>query len=338
MGHAGRLVLAVALLAGCTGKRVLVADAYLEAGAGGDPGPGIPETSGELESDIDVRGELGAGPEAVEVAADLTEEVPDVSAPDVELDVHTPEFVLEEGGFLWPCSSSEDCISTYCLVTEQYGTMCTVECDGGCPLDWQCQGLDIGLGLTFLCVPPEVDLCDPCEVHDECGAPGDLCLEIGVEAGKFCALSCADDVGCPQDYSCAEVEVDGDLTWQCLPASGSCVCLGELDGSVQPCFMVNEYGKCFGEMLCDGPYGWGECSASVPGPEVCNGLDDDCDGDKDEPDLLGGLPVPLCDDSNQCTEDGCTPDGGCQYAPLESGSPCPDTPGGTCVAGECVAG
>jgi hypothetical protein len=68
-------------------------------------------------------------------------------------------------------------------------------------------------------------------------------------------------------------------------------------------------------------------------------VDDDCDGDTDEPDQVGGDFINLCDDGNECTDDLCNGADGCQHVALTSdeckdGNPC--TAADHCVAGVCV--
>lgn len=194
------------------------------------------------------------------------------------------EFVPEKGGFLWPCENESDCVSGYCLTTQLYGNVCTIYCEGECPLNWQCRSKP-GVDVIFLCWPPETDLCKPCKSDGECGTPQDLCVPVGTKGGRYCGLACDSDADCPEDYKCEEGVVESGSA-QCVPASGSCECLGELNGTSRLCVVSNEYGTCIGEEVCDGPNGWTDCSAMVPGPEICDGVDNDCDGDKDE-DLVG---------------------------------------------------
>ncbi|MBM4354539.1 MAG: hypothetical protein FJ109_12245 [Deltaproteobacteria bacterium] len=202
----------------------------------------------------------------------------------VDLDIQgfDIEFAPEEGGFLWPCVSGADCLSGYCVSTEKWGSVCTIYCEEECPLDWKCKSKTMGSDIIFLCSPPETDLCQVCTKHEECGTPADHCLEIGNEGGTFCGMACASDVECPEHYQCKEVVVDDLPSLQCVPASGSCVCLGPLNGKIEACFEENEFGTCFGVTVCKGADGWAQCDAQVPSAEVCDGQDNDCNKAIDE--------------------------------------------------------
>jgi len=75
--------------------------------------------------------------------------------------------------------------------------------------------------------------------------------------------------------------------------------------------------------------------------EVCNGTDDDCDDEIDEPPLVEGEYGNICDDTSNCSIDTCQGETGCTNEPLESGA-CDDgdscTVGDHCAAGVCVSG
>lgn len=94
---------------------------------------------------------------------------------------------------------------------------------------------------------------------------------------------------------------------------------------------------------CDAD-GWspcqGDCNDASPfihpgAPEVCNGLDDDCDGVADEG-------SDLCSDMNPCTSDSCSWPSGCQHAVAPNGTACSNgndcVVGGACTDGQCAGG
>jgi len=87
----------------------------------------------------------------------------------------------------------------------------------------------------------------------------------------------------------------------------------------EPCSVSNEFGTCSGWRACvDG--GLAECDAATPAKEVCDGVDNDCDGQTDED------PEALCDDGNACTDDRCEGAAGCSH---------PVAPGRCLIGGIC---
>jgi hypothetical protein len=84
---------------------------------------------------------------------------------------------------------------------------------------------------------------------------------------------------------------------QCVPKKASCECsdFAIALGLATTCFFSNDLGVCPGLRVCmEG--GLGECNASPATKEVCDSLDNDCDGLTDEQ---------TCDDQNPCTTDAC---------------------------------
>jgi len=109
------------------------------------------------------------------------------------------------------------------------------------------------------------------------------CVSYG-SGGSFCALPCEDDAGCPDQYSCKDgYDFTLEPTRACYFKGDACECSGmaSYDQASTPCFNATESGKCSGSRVCDED-GLSACSAPVPIPEICDGLDNDCDGEVDE--------------------------------------------------------
>jgi hypothetical protein len=142
--------------------------------------------------------------------------------------------------------------------------------------------------------PATVGVCGTCTEHAECGPPA-RCILLGTGA-RACSPLCNPDVpSCPRGFHCVEnAAAPGETT--CVPLADVC-CIDQDDDG-------------FGEGEdCRGP----DCNDDVeeinPGRlELCNEVDDDCDGDTDEEVVDCGAP--------ECREDGAggyeaLPDGSC---------------------------
>ncbi len=255
-----------------------------------------------------------------------------------------PECQPGDGCFLDPCTGNNECLSGFCM--EHLGeAVCTVTCMEECPVGWHCQEIATGSpDFIFACVSDFPNLCKPCHQAGGCTSIAgneDLCVDYGVEGsfcGGLCALGEGDGPTCPPGFVCQEsITVDGLEATQCVPESGTCTCTPK---SVElqlwtGCKETNEFGTCDGKRVC-AEEGLSPCDALEPQEEVCNGLDDDCDGDVDEPYAVGGDLVNLCDDGNDCTTDSCNGEDGCVNQP-EDGTECGDEDPCT-VADHCVAG
>ena len=296
------------------------------------------ENDAVIEGDVDTR----LLPDAV-----LREEIRTVE--EVEFDFAIPDVPAElppmcEGGcFLDPCEDNGDCLSGWCV--EHLGAgVCSQNCQEDCPPGWLCKQVEAtGPDLLFVCVSQHANLCKPCNAASDCktvGGMDDVCIDYGTE-GAFCGGECEDNGDCPWGFSCIDAfTVEGAQTAQCVADAGVCPCTGksiELALSTN-CNVTNDFGTCTGKRVCT-TEGLTECDAAVPVAEACDGLDNDCDGETDEPSLIGGDYVNLCDDQSDCTEDTCAGEQGCTNTVLDSGScndnnPC--TIADHCVAGACM--
>ena len=294
----------------------------------------------------DVRKDLGL-PDTVVFSDQKTGDKGNDAFFDVAVDLNTdiPSLSCDpgEGCFMDKCDENGDCQSSWCV--EHLGEgVCTQTCQEECPPGWKCKqvgGTDPD--VIFICVSDHANLCKPCEGSDNCGSTGgveDVCVVYGAE-GSFCGGKCETDGDCPWGFSClTTVTVDGIGTLQCVADAGVCPCTDKsIDLSLwTPCEDSNDWGTCGGKRVCM-EAGISECDAALPSEEVCNGFDDDCDDETDEPPLAEGEYGNLCDDDNACTEDKCKAEDGCENLPTDGvecldGDPC--TMADHCVQDVCV--
>ncbi len=262
----------------------LVVSLAMLAGACGGEGAGGPGSEADIPStqpDVDATDATGQPdlPKSPDGDPGDTTAQPDPGGPD---DTALGEdYVPSPGEFLHPCVENADCYSGFCVPTEQ-GHVCTKTCTGSCPNDWRCTGVTTsGTDIAFLCLPDSSKLCAPCTVDYQCN--GGYCL--GLPGGASCTRPCSDEQPCPNGYACEERTSDEDgskTSMQCVPVTGRCDCSVANHGEERPCVVENGFGKCWGAMVCDGQAGWGACDAAEPVAEICDGVDNDCDGLADE--------------------------------------------------------
>jgi hypothetical protein len=185
-------------------------------------------------------------------------------------------------GFGMPCTSEKDCPPGGYCIEGMSGLVCTASCVESCPEDWECQGLHLyGRDLQFVCVPIFWQVCRECVTDEDCKSSLGTCWDFGPD-GRKCTVSCPAPEDCPAGFVCKPFE-DGEAPAAvCLPASGSCLCKAGDEGAARACEASNEHGTCVGEQVCQGESGWSDCSAAIPAAESCDGIDNDCNGAKDE--------------------------------------------------------
>ncbi len=211
--------------------------------------------------------------------------------PDFELpptvDMRVDRGVGEAGMLLGqigdPCTSGSQCEQPYCIPFLQEDVdVCTEAClsDDTCPESWTCRILaNAGADTVSVCTPPSSRVCRPC--IDDASCPGGHCYVL--DGASVCGFDCASDDDCAEGYGCADV--DGRMT--CAPISGSCTCDADSAGDARLCVRENDVGTCIGRETCDPARGWIGCDAQEPAAEVCNQVDDDCNGFTDDIEGLG---------------------------------------------------
>ncbi|MCA9540717.1 MAG: hypothetical protein KC620_17580, partial [Myxococcales bacterium] len=174
------------------------------------------------------------------------------------------------------CERNQDCASGYCV---RFGdqNVCSQTClRGGCPEGWECRVVsNTRPDVTSVCVPPDNTLCGFCLDSEQC--PNGRCFEL--DRRPVCGLDCETNEACPANYTCREVEADGESVRQCVPVTDSCTCNPNTDniGEKRACAVENDFGTCFGEQACAAD-GWVACDAETPAEETCDGADNDCNG------------------------------------------------------------
>lgn len=154
---------------------------------------------------------------------------------------------------------------------------------------------DLSPALT--CWPVASSQCQNCSEDSDCGAGGSVCKRVGLDEHGSCLQPCGvsapysgctgilDQQGCCPDESLCEWVDDQAL---CVPVADSCDCSVETVGLSRACFLQGfEQRVCVGNQVCEvDPQGlamWTDCDASTTSVETCDGVDNDCSGEIDDP-------------------------------------------------------
>ena len=181
-----------------------------------------------------------------------------------------------------PCKSNEECIGQFSLtpmvcVSDDGWFVCLKKCEEGrCMDNEQCAEMKGTRGeAVFACVS------GPCE-----------CTKRFTNEGVTGTCEVANEIGvCLGEYFCTESGRSDCSAHPARPEECNGLdddCDGATDEEIEsvPCDITNEYGTCTGgHTECEG--GKTVCVGKTPEPEVCNKVDDDCDGMTDE-EVCGG--------------------------------------------------
>jgi hypothetical protein len=177
-----------------------------------------------------------------------------------------------------PCETGADCeqlggVGGYCLPGAA-GSFCGGDCDEDtpCPDGFQCDEIILSDALT-------VSQCVPMNGQCECNS-------LAVKEGASTTCERTNEHGsCPGGATCGASGLE--VCDAAEPAAELCDgqdndCDGSLDEvGVTDCVITNEHGTCQGSQACeDGALT--TCTAKTPTAEICDGVDDNCDGQTDE--------------------------------------------------------
>jgi hypothetical protein len=176
-----------------------------------------------------------------------------------------------------PCKGAADCKAAYTetpMICADLGghSFCVKDCSapGGCDKGFECRV--VGTDTSIIGCVPGSGICD-CGPKYVASKDLGLCTvtgEAGTCTGEF---RCLDDGPAPCSAPAPTVET-------CNGADDDCDGKTDEDVPSHACDLTNAYGTCKGTSVCLSAQE--VCQGSYAIPEVCNEIDDDCDGATDE--------------------------------------------------------
>lgn len=180
------------------------------------------------------------------------------------------------------CGLANPCpMGLVCVVSSTGTSTCVQDCSSVCPEDWTCTPVE----GTLICTPPGEavpGLCLPCFSDADCMAedPESHCLDYGF-AGQFCGVLCSQSQPCPTSFGCSPTPEFGENINHCFLLEGTCECspTAIANQASTPCSAPLNQGECVGIRYCT-EEGLTLCNVGIA--EICDGVDNNCDGTIDE--------------------------------------------------------
>jgi len=177
-----------------------------------------------------------------------------------------------------PCMTGADCVLKegggeklyLCVEFGPEGSFCGAECkrDTDCPEGFQCEDIPFNGDFIKQCMPAD-DFC-PCSAEFATMEYKTKCYnenEFGTCRGeRTCATDCSAKVPTAEICNGSDDDCDDKID-------------EELAGV--PCELKNSFGTCPGKKYCSGGI-LGDCQGTPAAPEICDGMDQDCNGVTDD--------------------------------------------------------